>query len=66
MALMRVLTRVDKEGKLSIPENIRREAGLEPGTEVEMKLGGPRRAQFVTIRRRAARRKQRAAAAVEA
>ncbi len=58
MALMRVLTMVDEDGKVSIPKNIRREAGLEPGTEVEIKVGGPRLAQFITIRRRAIRRPQ--------
>ena len=35
---MRVFARVDKEGKLSIPENIRREAGLQPGQLVEVKV----------------------------
>lgn len=56
MALMRVLTRVDEDGRVSIPKNVRRETGLEPGTEVEIKVGGPRSAQFITIRRRALRR----------
>ncbi len=38
MALMRVITRLDKDGKVVIPANIRREAHLQPGQMVEVKL----------------------------
>ena len=38
MALMRVFARVDKEGKIPIPDNIRREVGLQPGQLVEVKV----------------------------
>jgi len=38
VALMKVYARVDKDGKVSIPENIRRETGLRPGQLVEVKL----------------------------
>jgi len=36
--LMRAFARVDKDGKVSIPENIRRQVGFEPGQLVEVKL----------------------------
>ncbi len=38
VALMRVYARVDKDGKVAIPDNIRRETGLRPGQLVEVKL----------------------------
>lgn len=38
MALMRVMTRLDKDGKVSIPANIRREAHIQPGQMVEVKV----------------------------
>ena len=38
MAMLRVFARVDKEGKVSIPDNIRREVGLQPGQLVEVKV----------------------------
>lgn len=38
MALMRVMTRLDKDGKVVIPANIRREAQIQPGQMVEVKL----------------------------
>ena len=65
MTLMRVLTRVDEDGKIRIPKNIRTQAGLRRGTEVEIKVGGPNRAQFITIRRRANRQPVRTAVEVE-
>lgn len=60
MTLMRVLTRVDEEGKIRIPKNVERETGLEPGTPVEIKVTGPKRAQFITVRRCAVARRSRA------
>lgn len=38
VALMRVFARVDKDGKVAIPDNIRRETGLRPGQLVEVKV----------------------------
>jgi len=38
VALMKVYARVDKDGKVAIPDNIRREAHLQPGQMVEVKL----------------------------
>lgn len=38
MALMRVFARVDKDGKVAIPDNIRRETGFQPGQLVEVKV----------------------------
>lgn len=49
MALMRAFSRVDKEGKINIPSNIRREAGLKDGQLVEIKVTGPNRAQYIVI-----------------
>lgn len=38
VALMRVYARLDKDGKVSIPANIRRATGLQPGQMVEVKV----------------------------
>ena len=38
MALMRVFTKLDKDGKLAIPDNIRRAAQIQPGQMLEVKL----------------------------
>jgi len=35
---MRVFARVDRDGKVAIPDNIRRETGLQPGQMVEVKV----------------------------
>ena len=52
MALMRVLTRVDEEGKVKIPKNVARETGLTPGATVEIKVTGPAPGQFITVHTR--------------
>lgn len=52
MGLMRAFARVDKEGKIPIPKNIRREADLKEGQLVEIKVSGPTRAQYIVIHRR--------------
>jgi len=52
MALMRAFAKVDKDGKISIPSNIRREADLKEGQLVEIKVSGPNRAQYITIHKR--------------
>lgn len=38
--LMRAFARVEADGKLSIPNNIRREVGLKAGQLVELKVVG--------------------------
>ena len=38
--LMRAFTRVETDGKLSIPNNIRREVGLRAGQLIELKVVG--------------------------
>jgi bifunctional DNA-binding transcriptional regulator/antitoxin component of YhaV-PrlF toxin-antitoxin module len=40
MTLMRAFSKVDKEGKIAIPSNIQREAGLKEGQLVELKIIG--------------------------
>jgi len=52
MALMRAFARVEKDGKISIPGNIRREIDLKEGQLVEIKVSGPKRAQYVVIHKR--------------
>jgi len=56
MALLRGFSRVDKEGKIAIPSNIRREAKLEQDQLVEIKIQGPATAQFIIIKPRKAAR----------
>ena len=56
MALMRGFSKVDKDGKIAIPSNIRRETKLEPGQLVEVKVQGAALAQFITIKPRNAAR----------
>jgi len=56
MALMRGFSKVDEDGRIAIPKNIRREAGLEEGQLVEIKLQGPDLAQYITVKRRKAAR----------
>ena len=56
MGLMRAFAKVDKEGKISIPSNIRRETDLKEGQLVEIKVSGQNRAQFITIHKRQAAR----------
>jgi len=52
MALMRGFSKVDKEGRIPVPKNIRREANLKEGQLVEVKLQGPGLAQYITIKAR--------------
>jgi bifunctional DNA-binding transcriptional regulator/antitoxin component of YhaV-PrlF toxin-antitoxin module len=40
MSLMRVFSKVDMEGKVVIPGNIQRAAGLKEGQLVELKIVG--------------------------
>lgn len=43
MALIRVISKVDKDGRITLPINIRRAAGLGEGRWVEMKIAGSSR-----------------------
>ncbi len=49
MALLRGFARVDPEGKIPIPSNMRREVKLQPGQLVEIKVQGPGLAPFLVI-----------------
>ena len=49
MALMRVFSRVDKEGKIMVPGNIQREAGLKGGQLVELKIVGASRRKNILV-----------------
>ena len=40
MSLMRVLAKVNAEGKITIPANIQREAGLKTGQLVDLRVVG--------------------------
>ncbi len=52
MTLMRGFSRVEEGGKIPIPKNMCREAGLDKGQLVEIKVQGTQDAQFITIKKR--------------
>ncbi len=52
MALIRGFSKVDKEGRIAIPGNIRKGAELKEGQLVEIKLQGPDTAQYITVKAR--------------
>ncbi len=49
MTLMRAFSRVDKEGRIKLPSNIQREAGLKVGQLVELKIVGASRKKNILI-----------------
>lgn len=54
--LMRAFGKVDANGKLSIPNNIRREVGLKAGQLVELKVvGASKKKQLLLSARESAR-----------
>ena len=54
--LLRAFAKVDADGKLSIPNNIRREVGLKAGQLVELKVvGASKHKQLVLSVRESAR-----------
>jgi len=56
MTLMRAFSKIDKEGKIKLPNNIQREAGIKEGQLVELKIVGASAKKGVLITaRRAAR-----------
>jgi len=52
MALMRGFAKVDDDGKVKIPNNIRLATGLQPGQLVELKVTGPDRAKTILLSKR--------------
>ena len=46
MALVKGLSRIDKDGRIVLPQNIRKEAGLKKGQLVEIRVQGTRLAQI--------------------
>jgi bifunctional DNA-binding transcriptional regulator/antitoxin component of YhaV-PrlF toxin-antitoxin module len=49
MALIRVISKVDKDGRIKLPANIRRAAGLQKGRWVEMKVVGSGRKMSILM-----------------
>jgi AbrB family looped-hinge helix DNA binding protein len=56
VTLMRGFSKVDKEGKIAIPGNIRREAGLKEGQLVELKIMGASAKKSILITARTSAR----------
>jgi len=52
MTLVRAFSKVDDQGKISIPANIRTQAKLKPGQLVEIKLSGAGKAKNLIISQR--------------
>jgi len=40
MVLVRAFSKVEKDGKIKLPDNIKREAGIKEGQLVELKIVG--------------------------
>ena len=49
MVLMRTFSKVDKEGNIKLPGNIRREAGIREGQLVELKIAGAGKKKNILI-----------------
>jgi bifunctional DNA-binding transcriptional regulator/antitoxin component of YhaV-PrlF toxin-antitoxin module len=49
MTLMRAFSKVDKDGKIKLPGNIQRAAGLKEGRLVELKITGANRKKSVLV-----------------
>ena len=52
MALMRVFSKVDADGRIIIPRNVRWEIGIEKGQLVEIKVSGTNKAQYIVNHKR--------------
>jgi len=52
MALMRGFAKLDDDGKVKIPNNIRSAVELKPGQLVELKVTGPDRAKTIVLSKR--------------
>lgn len=55
MTLMRTFLRVDKEGKIGIPANIKQVAELKEGTLAELKIVGTGKKSVLVTARKCAR-----------
>lgn len=55
MTMMRAFARVDPDGKIAIPNNIRQEVGLKAGQLVELKVVGGGKKQLLVSARESAR-----------
>jgi len=51
MSLIRVITKMDKEGRIRIPLNIRKEMGLRAGQVFAIKVSGSNPAHSLVIRK---------------
>ena len=49
MTLIRAFSKVDKEGKIQLPGNIQRAAGLKEGQLVELKIVGASRKKNILV-----------------
>jgi len=56
MTLMRAFSKVDKEGKIKLPDNIQRAADLKEGQLVELKIVGASAKKSVLVTARKAAR----------
>lgn len=52
MTLVRAFSKVDKEGRIAIPANIRTQAKMKPGQLVEIRLTGAGKAKNLIISQR--------------
>ena len=49
MTLMRAFSKIDKDGKIKLPGNIQREAGLREGQLVELKIVGASKKKNILV-----------------
>jgi len=49
MTLVRAFSKIDDQGKIPIPTNIRTQAKLKPGQLVEIKLSGAGKAKSLVV-----------------
>ena len=50
MVLMRAFSKVEKDGKIKIPDNIKREAGIKEGGQlVELKIVGASKKKSILV-----------------
>ena len=49
MVLMRAFSKAEKDSKIKIPGNIKREAGIKEGQLIELKIGGAGRKKSILV-----------------
>jgi bifunctional DNA-binding transcriptional regulator/antitoxin component of YhaV-PrlF toxin-antitoxin module len=49
MVLMRAFSKVEKDGKIKIPDNIKREAGIKEGELIELKIVGASKKKSILV-----------------